>query len=486
MRIYLLNAPYLTNFTRCGRWQGVAGRGGTLYYPIWLAYATGLLEKEGHTVRLIDAVARKWDNHKVTEDVAEFKPDLIVVDSNFSSLKNDINVANRLKASSNATTILVGPPANIFSEDILNRGVDIVARLEYDYTLRDLAQAIQKGESLNGIKGISYRENDHIIHNPDREYTTSEELDYIPFVSKVYKEHLIVRDYFLSHAYFPMVLIFTTRGCPNQCTFCSWPENLMGRKYRSRSINNIVDEFEYIVKELPEVEEIIIEDDSFTINKDRVLQICEELNRRNIHINWGCQSRATLDIETMKAMKKAGCHLLDVGYESGNDEILQNIQKGTTVQQLREFTKNARKAKLKILADFVIGFPGENKDTANNTIKLMKELRPDLVQISVATPIPGTDFYRWVKEKGYILSEDLESSIDFNGFQKCIISYPELTSEEIQNIVDKSLKEYYLSVHYIPIAIKNVFSRGGLNELKMLIRSVSGFVEYLRRDKQSV
>lgn len=480
MRIYMLNPPYIENFVRCGRWQGVAARGGTLYYPIWLAYAAGVLAREEHTVKLVDAIAWKWDENKVLEDAKKFEPDLVVVDSNFSSLRNDVNAAKMLKENTGAVSVLVGPPTSQFPEKILNDGIDIVARFEFDFALKDLAEAIENGKKLGNVSGISYKENGGLIHNPNK-FTSSEDLDEIPFVSKVYKEHLNVNDYFLNHALYPMVQIFTGRGCPNQCTFCSWPETLMGRDYRVRNIENIADEFEFVVNELPEVKEIFIEDDTFTINKRRVKHFCDELNRRKMDISWGCQSRADLDYETMKAMKGAGCRLLDVGYESGSDAILRNIKKGITVNQLREFTKNAKKTRLKILADFVIGFPGETKETAAQTIRFIKEIKPDLLQVAVATPIPGTEFYDWVKENGYLLVDDLEKSLDEDGFQKCIVSYPEFTKEDIENYVDRALKEYYLSPSYIPIAMKNVLRKNGLHELKGMIMSAKVFLRYMRR-----
>lgn len=482
MKIYLLNPPFIKNFVRCGRWQGVAARGKTLYYPLWLAYAAGFLEKEGHEIRLIDAIALDWERDDVFHDVIDFQPEIVVVDSNFSSLKNDINISNLIKEKTRATTVIVGPPASQFPEKIVEDGVDFAARLEFEQTIKEIADAIITKDDFSSIKGISYKKEGQLIHNSDREPTTSKFLDEIPFVSEVYKKHLNIKDYFLSHSFYPMVQIFTGRGCPNYCTFCSWPETLMGRKYRVRSVKNVVDEFQYVSQELPEVKEIFIEDDSFTIDKNRLIEFCDELKKRDIKISWSCQSRADLDYETMRIMKDAGCRLLDVGYESGNNEILQNIKKGTNVNQLREFTINAKKASLKILADFVIGFPGETNETAEQTINFIKEIKPDILQIAVATPMPGTEFYKYCEEGNYLLTDDLSESLDESGFQKCIISYPNLTSDKISSLVDKALKDYYLNVSYIPIALKNITGNNGLNELKSLMTSAKMYFSYIRRD----
>jgi radical SAM superfamily enzyme YgiQ (UPF0313 family) len=483
MRIYLLNPPFKKNFVRCGRWQGVAARGGTLYYPIWLAYATGLLEKEGHTVRLIDAIARKWETEQVTADAKQFHPDIIVVDTNFSSLKNDVAIASSLKSKTGAVTVIVGPPASQFAEDILNQGIDIVARFEFDLTLRELAFSEQDLKYPASIKGISYKQVGKIIHNPPREFSTQKDLDEIPFVSQVYKKHLNPKDYFLNHAFYPMVQIITSRGCPNRCTFCSWPETLTGRKYRMRSVDNIVAEFEYIVKDLPEIKEIFIEDDCFTINKPHVMEFCSRIKERGIRINWGCQARATLDYETMVAMKEAGCRLLDVGYESGSDEILKNIRKGITDDQLLEFTKNAKRAKLKILADFVFGFPGETDVTIRKTIDFIKEIKPDLLQIAMATPIPGTEFYSWCKNNNYLVYDDLQESLDDQGYQKCIISYPGLSNSHIEQCVNQEIKRFYFSMYFAIITIRTLFHKNRINEILLLSKSAKSFCNFIGRTK---
>lgn len=481
MKIYLLNPPFVEGFVRCGRWQGAVARSGGLDYPKWLAYSTGLLEKE-FDVKLVDAPARKMSKDEIIDDIRKYKPDLIISDTNFSSLKNDISIVGLLKEATESITVIVGPPAAEFHNEILqNNAVDIVARYEYDITLFELARAIKENNSLSEINGIAFKERGQKIINPPRDFTTDEELDALPFVSKVYKRYLNIRDYYLSQSLYPEVQIFAGRGCPFQCSFCSWPENLMGRKYRSRSPENIADEFEFIEANLPEVREIFIEDDTFTLNKHLVQNFCREIRKRKIDIAWSCNARATLDYSTMKSMKDAKCRLLIVGYESGSDEILKTINKGITTQQMRLFTSNAKRAKLLIHGDFIIGLPNETKETANSTIEFIKEIKPNILQVAVATPIPGTKFYKWVKENGFMLVDGLEESIDSKGFQKCIISYPEFTQKDIETYVDKILKEYYLSISFIPIAISNIMRKDGLHELKMMLSSAKVFYDYIRR-----
>jgi len=487
MKIYLLNPPFVVNgqelpkFHRCTRWQGIVSRGGTYWYPIWLSYAAGIIESKGHEVRLVDAPAWNWNMDDLIRDFEDFNPDMFVIETNFASIENDINISNQLKNITGSLSMMVGPATSQFSEMILNGGVDVVAKFEFDFTINDVVEAIDKGNGLEGVRGVSYMKNDTIIDNPERDYITSEELDQIPFVSKVYKEHLNVNDYLLSHTLHPMVQIFTGRGCPNRCTFCSWPKTLMGREYRIRSVENILDEFEYVSNEMPEVKEIFIEDDTFTIDKNRIKDFCIQIKERKLDINWSCNSRVGLDYETMKLMKNAGCRLLDVGFESGDDRILKNIKKGITTEDSRRFMVDAKRANLLVLGDFIFGLPGETKESAEKTIQFVKEIKPNIVQFAVATPIPGTEFYDWIIKNNYLLVNDLGESIDENGFQKCIISYPDFTKEDIESYVDKGLKTYYLSLSYIPIAFNTIFRKNGLYELKSMINSSKVLFNYFNR-----
>lgn len=484
MNIYLLNPPFVQGFSRGVRGVGEATRGGTLYYPIWLSYSAGVLDQL-YNVRLIDTQARYWNIEDVLRDVEDFKPDLIVADTNFSSLNNDIEVVNVLKKQSGAISVIVGPPASQFPDKIINSGIDIVARYEYDFSLKDIANAIESIKGLGEIKGISYKKDGKHFHNPDRKFTNSEDLDKIPFVSQVYKKHLKTEDYFLSSSFYPMVQIFTGRGCPNRCSFCSWPKTLMGRKYRVRGIDNVLDEFEYIENSMPEVKEIFIEDDTFTVDKKRVLRFCKMYKERGFNIIWSCNARATLDHETMKEMKKANCRLLVCGYESGSDEILNNINKGITTDQIRNFAQNAKKADLLVHGDFIIGLPGETKETIEMTKKLIYDIKPEILQVLLPQPIPGTDLYDLCKNNGYLSTCDPNEYLCKSGYQKAVVSYPKLSDIEMVQAASNILKDYYLSLDYIPVAMRQILRKNGLYEAKRLYSSAIMFLKYVKNvDKQ--
>jgi anaerobic magnesium-protoporphyrin IX monomethyl ester cyclase len=488
MRVYFLNPPFVSDgktlfkFHRCTRWQGVVSLGGTYWYPIWLSYATGVIEDAGYQAKLVDAGAKEWGIPEVRNDIDAFDPDMLVIESNFSSVKNDIDVITDLKRDNDFLSVLVGPPASQFHEAMLgNDHVDIVGRYEYDLTIRDIATATEEGTNLGNVLGISFRRGGRIVQTPDRPLMTSEQLDAIPFVTSVYKKHLDIRDYTLSHTLYPMVQVFTARGCPNRCTFCSWPRTFMGRKFRARSVANVVDEFEYVSNELPAVKEIFVEDDTFTIDRQRVREVCTELQKRELDVRWSCNTCATLDYKTMRIMKSAGCRLIDVGYESGSDQILKNIKKGVTTADAKAFTIDAKRAGLKILGDFMFGLPEETHETIQQTKEFIKEIKPDMLQIAVATPIPGTEFYQWIYDNGYLVESDSSKTIDKHGFQRCVISYPKLSSNDLVSFVESALKEYYFSASFARTAVRNILSKDGLWELTGLLKSAWVFLKHANR-----
>lgn len=464
---------------RSARWQD-AGRGGTVYYPIWLSYATGLIYEE-HETKLVDAPTWGWTVQDVVNDIINFKPDLIVMDCSFPTLNYDLSVAGYIKNSyRDAKIVMVGPPASQFDLKILeNENVDIVARWEYEFTVKELVEAMERESALEDILGISYKNNNHIVRNPDRGFTSSEELNRIPFVSKVYDRYLRIEDYFLGTSLYPEVQIFAGKGCPNNCTFCSWPQTLMGKKYRIRDVDNLIEEFRWIHENLPQVKEVFIDDDTFTINKNYVRRFCEGLAAERFDLVWSCNVRANLDYQTMKIMKDSKCRLVIVGYESGSDLILKNIKKGIATEESKRFSKDAKKAGLLVLGDFVVGFPGESKESIIKTKKFIQELKPELLQVAPATPFPGTEFYDYCKNNNYLVTEDPNEYLDETGHQRSVVRYPNLSEDDIVKAVDDILKDYYLSYNYIPLAIKQVLRRNGYNELRRFMHSTKIFLKYI-------
>lgn len=482
MRIYMLNPPYFRRFSRAMRWQE-SGRGGTIYYPIWLAYATAILESE-HQIKLLDAPARDWSIEDVIRDITLFKPRMIVLETSFTSWQNDVSVAEAIRRNyDEATIVIVGPPTSQLSNSFLaNSAIDVVIQGEYDLTLYELAEAVEEGNGYKDIHGISYKDGERIVDNPDRALTSSVDLDAIPFVSKVYKKHLNVRDYFMSSVLYPEIQIMAGRGCPHQCTFCVWPQLFTGKKVRMRSVDNFIEEIEWIRDNLPEVKEIVIEDDTFTLRKSWIREFCDEMIRRKIKVTWSCQARADLSYEVLKKMKKAGCRKVIVGFESGNDDILRNIKKGLTVSQMRGFAKDVKKSGILLQGDFVIGLSGENAKTLQMTRKFIYDVKPEILQVSVGAPYPGTEFYDWVKNHGYLTVDDPVHYLDQEGHQTSVISYPGLSNIEIAEAVDKILKEYYISPRYLPLFLKQIVRKKGIDELIRFIRAVKVFVRYVRRE----
>lgn len=255
----------------------------------------------------------------------------------------------------------------------------------------------------------------------------------------------------------------------------------MGTTYRMRSAPNVVDEFEYVNDQLPMVKEIFIEDDTFTIDRKRVRAICSEIEQRGLDVRWSCNARANLDYGTMRAMKSAGCRLLDVGYESGSDRILENIKKGVKTEASKAFAADARRAGLKILGDFIFGLPGETEDTIRQSRRFIKDIKPDLLQIAIATPIPGTEFYDWASDNGYLVESDPSKTIDEKGLQRCVISYPNLSSSDLVTSVESALKDYYFSASYARVAARNILGKDGWYELTGLIKSARVFLKHVNR-----
>jgi len=454
MIIWVLNPPFLSKFSRAQRSPAVT-KSGTLYFPIWLAFAAGVLEQAGHEVTLTDAPARGLTDADILDMGKRIRPELIVMDTSTPSIQSDILIASALKEKLPKTIIvLVGTHVSALPEETLSasEAVDAVARREYEVTLRELAEVLEKEpgmgkEAFSGIAGLSYRKDGIVTHNQDRQFINN--LDELPWVSRVYSKHLQISDYFNPNALYPMVTLITSRGCPFLCRFCVYPQTMTGRKYRLRSVEDVIEEIRFVRKTFPEVKSIFFEDDTLTVNKSRLIAFSEALIKSDVRIPFVANSRIDLDLETMKVMKAAGCRQLCVGFESGNQEILNEIQKGIKIDRMEAFMENARKAGILIHGCFMIGFPGETHQTVEQTIALALRLNPDTVQFYPVMVYPGTEAYQDYLNKGWITATDFREWLTPGGLHNCVIRNDVFSPAELVKLCDEARRRFYLRPRYM-------------------------------------
>jgi len=261
----------------------------------------------------------------------------------------------------------------------------------------------------------------------------------LPWVTKVYKEHLVTEDYYNGYMLHPYMSFYTGRGCKSHCTFCLWPQTISGHNYRTRSVENIIAELAWARDNFPEIKEFFFDDDTLTDNIEHVEALAKEIGK--LGITWSCNAKANVPYETLKIMKDNGLRLLLVGYESGNQQILVNIKKGLRTDIARQFTRDCHKLGIVIHGTFIVGLPGETQDTIEESIRYAQELNPQTIQVSLPAAYPGTFLYKQATENGWLVAgEDL---VGDDGVQHSVLNYPHLPSEEIFEAVDNFYKRFY-------------------------------------------
>ncbi|SDT85538.1 B12-binding domain-containing radical SAM protein [Desulfobacula phenolica] len=449
MKILFFNPPFKGRFSRTSRSPAVT-KGGTLYYPIWLAYAAGVSEEAGHEVRLIDAPASGLSLSAITSMVETFTPELIVIDTSTPSIYNDVRIADELKhCFPESFIVLVGTHPSALPDDTLqiSQYVDAVAMGEYDYTICHLANNLERKMPIEDVNGLVFRRGVEIVHNLLR--SRIKNLDELPFVSKIYNKYLNPKAYFFAAANYPMVMIMTGRGCPHKCFFCVYPQVFHGRYYRVRSVKNVVDEFEYIINNMPGIREIGIEDDCFTANPNRAMEICNLIIERNLQIKWYCNVRGDVDYKLLKRMKQAGCRLVTVGFESGCQPVLDGMNKGEHVERYYQFAVDARRAGLLVHGCIMTGNPGDTRETLEKSYAFAKKINCDSMQFYPLYVYPGTEAYEWAKKNGYLKTEDFSRWLTDEGLHNCVLNTPELSSEDMVSLCDYYLRKYHLRPKYI-------------------------------------
>ncbi len=439
------------------------------WYPVWLAYPAGMLEGS----RLLDAPP----HHVSVEETIEIGKgyEFLVLATSTVGFDVDMKLARAMKAANPKLKIcFVGPPVTIHPERALSEceAIDFTVRREFDYATVEFAN----GKPFAEILGISYRKDGKIVHTPDRPQV--QDLDALPDVTDVYKRDLDVTKYNVPFLLHPYVALYTTRGCPALCTFCLWPQTLSGHAWRKRSTDAVAREMAKAKELWPNVKEFFFDDDTFNIQKARTIELCEKL--KPLKLTWSCTSRVTTDYDTLKAMRDAGCRLMIVGFESGDPQILKNIKKGATVERARDFARDAHKLGMIIHGDFILGLPGETKETIERTIQFAKDLDCETIQVSLAHAYPGTELYDFAKQNGFILHE--KSMADEGGHQLAMIEYPDLPREYALDAVHRFYDEYYFRPKQIWRIVKRAMYDS--NDRKRLYKEAREFMDLRAKRKK--
>jgi hopanoid biosynthesis associated radical SAM protein HpnJ len=443
----------------------------SFWYPTWLAQPAAMVPGS----RLVDAPPDDLGVEHVAPLAKDYE--LVVLHTSTPSFPNDAKFAARLKEENPDVMVgMVGAHVGVMPLPSMKAApaVDWVAVGEFDYTCLDIASR----KPLREVPGIAYRDNGRVELTPPR--PKIENMDALPSVINVYKRDLTIENYFIGYLQHPYVSLYTGRGCRSKCTFCLWPQTIAGHHYRVRSADSVEAEMTLAKQCFPHVREFFFDDDTFTDDLPRAEEIARRLGR--LGLTWSCNAKAIVPRKTLEIMRANGLRLLLVGYESGNQQILNNIKKGVRLDIARRFSRDAKELGITIHGTFILGLPGETPETIRETIRYACEIEPETIQVSLAAPYPGTELYRQALEQGWLRYERGEL-VDDHGIQTAALNYPGLSSSMIFN----SLDEFYRKFYFRPRKMFSLF--GGMlrdpQVMKRRVREGAEFFKFLRERKTS-
>jgi len=446
-----------------------------------LSYVAAALEARGDRVKILDAGIESRSEKRITRFIEEFSPDVVGITALTPYYSKALNMSRLVKKlNSECQVILGGPHASILTEDTLKEpSIDIVVRGEGDITVAELMECLEKNGNLYDVKGISFKRGGKIFHNEYRSFIN--DLDSLPFPAW----HLFNMDRYLAKMDGRKVApVLSSRGCPFKCIFC-YRGPAAGKTFRARSPEKIIEEIEYLHREYG-IGNVLFVDDIFTINQNRAERICDLIIERGPGISWRCQTRADcLNIELLRKMKKANCIDISMGVESGNEKILEATGKRITKEKLRDAFRMIREIGISTSASFIIGLPGDTKETVQETINFAKELNPNYAIFYAAMPYPGTELAQMVERHGGRLPETWES---YRLMSSDVSSSKMLAGLKVSNLSEKELR-YFLKTAQIEFQMGRLLARGetratGIKNIFQIIRlsfvRAGSFKEMLR------
>ncbi len=477
MKVLILIPPskYSKNVARdlvYGCWCKGKRIAGIQFPPLSLLTLATVLKEAQISVDLLDATAEGANIDDIKAQIKNYN--FVVMLTSTMTLNEDASILNELKkVNSELKTIVFGGHVTAEPKSTLEReGIDIVIRREGEFIIRDLLLAFKNNKNWQDCKGISFMKDEKYVCNDD--YPWIENLDELPIPDRSILNKNI-------HYYNPIVkrmpytTMFTTRGCPGLCTFCSSP-TFYGRKVRAMSAPRVMKEIRECVR--LGYKEIFFRDEIFTAFKDRVYEICDTIIKEKIDLTWICSARVnSLDKEMMAKMKEAGCHMLRLGVESGVQELLDNVKKGIKIEQTEQVFKWAHEVGIDTHAHMMIGIPGETKDTIEQTIKFITKIEPTIVTFGILTPYPGTPLFDDLREHGFEFGDgtciDLSKLHTHSFYNE---KFTSLSSEELQGYIRKVYRKFYLRPSYIWKWLRRINSLDELKRVVLAGTNVLGFI----------
>jgi radical SAM superfamily enzyme YgiQ (UPF0313 family) len=448
---------------------------GIQFPPLTSVLLATVLQNDGNNVTFLDAAGSYKTINEVKKIICD--KDMAIVLTSTMTINEDAQVLLELKkAKPNLVTVVFGSHPTFLPKETLKReGIDIAVRREAEYIVRDLVRAMgSNSKSWKSVAGIAYKENGEFIIN--NYYPLIDNLDQLPFPDRNMLDSCV--NYFNPVVKrMPFTTIYTARGCPGNCIFCSSP-SFYGRHIRFRSAQNILEELR-LIKQMG-YREVFFRDEFFPVSKERTIAICEAILREKLNLSWICSARiGTVDLETMKLMQRAGCHMLRFGVESGVQEILNNIKKGIRIEATVKTFEDANRLGLSTHAHMMLGMPGETKETIKKSIKFVKSIAPSIVTFGIMIPYPGTQIYDEVKKTHPEIDDastcDLSRLHTQSYFSEVFTS---IGKEDLKNYIRLAYREFYLRPQFLFSWLKRINS---LDELKRVVLAGTQVFSFIKK-----
>lgn len=402
-------------------------------FPFFLAYSAAMVEDAGFETLLVDGIAEAMTEDEFVKRIADFKPHLVLLEISTISIEKDLKLGKRLRdeLGDNVKIAFSGLHNALSEPEFLNDidWLDYILYGEYEVTLVEVCRRLAQGGALDECKGTVHRANGQVVVEQRR--SLIENLDQLPWPARHYLPMFNYHDEPGSIPR-PSVQMWASRGCPYGCIFCAWPQIMYGsRKYRTRSLTDVVDEMEWLINEWG-FRSVYFDDDTFNIGRKRMLQFAREVKSRGIGVPWAIMARAdNMDREILEALKDAGLYSLKYGVETASQDLLNECEKNLQIDKVRDTIEITHELGIKMHLTFMFGLPSETERTASETIDLALWAKPESVQFTIATPFPGSKYYKMLKEQGRILTDDFSR---YDGFRSAVIKTDHLEPNQLEKI----------------------------------------------------